>query len=236
MAAYIFGAPPRWGKTMSATRWALKRLADNARRRKKNPKFVGEVFSNYPIYSKKYGYTKVLEGDFEQWPIFDSLIIVDEAHRRYNSRKYKDFPDWMHDFFAWCGQRGNDIILISHDPGRIDKVAREMVEVFYFTYKISILGFPLLFIIEGYLKEDDYRKRQFRYSREFYLFSRKVSKSYDTHHFRNQPETLPHYPDWGEKMGMSAPGVPISREIIESTTAEPQPEEPYQEQQEDLLD
>jgi hypothetical protein len=142
----------------------------------------------------------------------------------------------MHDFFAWCGQRGNDIILISHDPGRIDKVAREMVEVFYFTYKISILGFPLLFIIEGYLKEDDYRKRQFRYSREFYLFSRKVSKSYDTHHFRNQPETLPHYPDWGEKMGMSAPGVPISQEIIESTITEPQSEEPYQEQQEDLLD
>jgi hypothetical protein len=231
MAAYIFGAPPRWGKTMSATRWALKRLADNARRRKKNPKFVGEVFSNYPIYSKKYGYTKALyltpeqqrfyglPEDFEKWPIFDSLIVVDESHRRYNSRKYKDFPDWMHDFFAWCGQRGNDIILISHDPGRIDKVAREMVEVFYFTYKISIFGFPIIFVIEGYLTEEDYRKRQRRYSREFYFFSRKVSKSYDTHHFRNQPETLPHIPDWGEL---------ISRQIIET-----EPQEPHQE---DLLD
>jgi hypothetical protein len=212
------------------------RLARNARQRKNNPKFVGEVFSNYPIYSKKYGYTKSLSlttdqqqfyglpEDFEKWPIFDSLIVIDEAHRRYNSRKYKDFPDWMHDFFAWCGQRGNDIILISHDPGRIDKVAREMVEVFYFTYNISILGFPILFVIEGYRREEDYRKRQNRFSREFYFFNRKVAKSYDTHYFRNQPETLPHIPDWGEL---------ISREISNAKEQINNLQEP---QQEDLLD
>jgi hypothetical protein len=194
-------APLRRGKTLFATRWALVRLAWQARRRKKKPGFVGQVFSNYPIFCRKTGsFTKQLVENFELLPIFDSLIVVDEAHRYYNSRNIATFYSWKHDFFAYSGQRGNDIILVSHDPGRVDTVVRELADAFFRVYNYSIFGFPIIFFVDEYSTESDYNKRTNRISHMWFFFSFTVARAYDTRQFRNQPEDIPIFPDWGENL------------------------------------
>ena len=201
MAVMFVCAPLRRGKSTFATRWALVRLAWQARRRKKKPGFVGQVFSNYPIFSRKTNsFAKQLVENFELLPIFDSMIVIDEAHRYYNSRNIATFYSWKHDFFAYSGQRGNDIILVSHDPGRVDTVVRELADAFFRVYNYSILGFPLIFFIDEYSTESDYNKRTNRITHMWFLFSFTVARAYNTHQFRNQPDEIPIFPDWGEKL------------------------------------
>lgn len=205
MAVEVVGAPVRRGKTFWATRRARARIKLFLRKKRKDPSFVGEIFSNYPIYIEGYGYTKVWSPGDEEKPIFDSFIIIDEAHRFYNSRKIKEFTSEMHDFFAWSGQRGNDILLITHDPGRVDKIIREVCEAFYYVRKFSLFGFPILFFVDGYPSEDDYKQKLNRFCNEWFFFSFKVARSYDTHYFRNQPDELPTYQDWHEMYNLAIP-------------------------------
>jgi len=128
------------------------------------------------------------------------MIVIDEAHRYYNSRSIATFYSWKHDFFAYSGQRGNDIILISHDPGRVDTVVRELADAFFRVYNYSILGFPLIFFIDEYSTEYDYLRRTNRISHMWFFFSFTVARAYNTHQFRNQPDEIPIFPDWGQKL------------------------------------
>lgn len=226
MSVEIIGAPPRKGKTYWATRVALRAMENihkkrlkNIEDRKKNPEipeFSGQVFTNYPVFHPELGYTKVWEPGFETEPIFDSLIIVDEAHRFYNSRKIKNFTTDMHDFFAWSGQRGNDVILITHDPSRLDIIIREVCETFRFARNWSLFGRPILFFIDSYLSEDEYKQRHAgtRYSMDWFFFSKTVAKAYDTHFFRNEPEEKPYYQDWVEKYGLKEPQQKKIKDVI----------------------
>ncbi|WP_406656619.1 zonular occludens toxin domain-containing protein [Methanolobus sp. ZRKC2] len=226
MSVEIIGAPPRKGKTYWATRKALKSMEkkhnkrlENQKARLKNPDipvYTGQVFTNYPVFHPTLGYTKVWEEGFEEMPIFDSDIYIDESHRYYNSRKIKNFTSEMHDFFAWSGQRGNNVVLITHDPGRVDTIIREICECFRFARNWSLFGRPIIFFIDSYLSEDEYKQRHTgtRYSMDWFLFSKKVAKSYDTHFFRNEPEEKPYYKDWMERYGLKEPQMTTIRDYL----------------------
>ena len=211
MANYIVSAPPRKGKTNTTTDWALRRFEKYERKRKKDPAFCGHVFSNYPIYHPKYGFTRVWKKGMEYTDIFDSMIVIDEAHRFYNSRDIKNMTEAMHDFFALCGQRGNDIILITHHPARIDKVVREVVEMVYHVRKAAIpfTERPLWFRLDSYLTTEEYMDPHKRYSTQRIRFKRFVAKAYDTHYFRNMPEELPEYSTWDEELDLTPDKFPV---------------------------
>ena len=182
---YIIWAPPRKGKTYYAT-WmavrALKRIA-KGKGNKRN------VFSNYPIYHKKWGSTLYLNRDTLNYDITDSLIIFDEAYRDFNSRTFYKFTKKEHTFFATNGHDNNDIILIAHGINRVDSVIREMVDTYFFVkkYGLPFMDRPLLFNIEGYIDLVDIAQRHRRntaHSSFWLRFSKDVAKAYDTHFFR----------------------------------------------------
>lgn len=204
MAVFVVSAPLRRGKTFTTTEWALKRMERYDAKRRKDPTFLGWVFSNYPIKHPTLGYTKYCDLELIKTPVFDSLIIFDEAHRYFNSREYKNFTKDMHNFFAWAGQNGNDVCLITHHPARIDTIIRELSETFFYVKKFAIplIDYPLWFTIEGYETEEDYKKTELRCSVERVRFTKRVAQSYDTHYFRNQPEELPTYESWLDKMDL----------------------------------
>lgn len=182
---YIIWAPPRKGKTYYATYWAIS-ILKAIYKNKGNKKFV---FSNYPIHHKKYGSTLFWNKNSYQYNIHDSVIIIDEAYRDYNSRKYHKFSTNEHTFFATNGHDNNDIILICHGIHRIDPVIREMVDTYYYVKKITFpfSEKPLWFIVEGFLDEIEIANR-YRYntvySKFFLRFKKEIGNSYDTHYFR----------------------------------------------------
>jgi uncharacterized protein YqkB len=194
---YIIWAPPRKGKTYFATNIAINALKKISKKRGSKNK----VFSNYPIFHKKYGSTLFWDKDTYQYNITDSLIIIDEAYRDYNARKYHKFSNEEHTFFATNGHSNNDIFLIAHGIHRLDSVIREMVDQFYFVkkYGIPFVEKPLFFIIEGYLDEIDIANRYRRdavYSKQWLWFKKSVAECYDTHYFKNQEEEDFIYESW----------------------------------------
>lgn len=182
---YIIWAPPRKGKTYYATWWAVKVLK-NIAKGKGNKK---HVFSNYPIYHKKWGSSLYLNRDTINYEMTDSLIIYDEAYQNFNSRDYHNFSKKEHAFFATNGHDNNDIIVIAHGINRIDSVIREMVDTFFFVkkYGIPFVERPLFFNIEGYIDLIDISQRYRRntvYSSFWMRFNKDVAESYNTHYFR----------------------------------------------------
>ena len=182
---YIIWAPPRKGKTYYAT-WLAIRALKNIHKGKGNKR---KVFSNYPIYHKKWGSSLYLDRDTLKYDITDSVIIFDEAYRDFNSRTFFKFTKAEHTFFATNGHDNNDIYLIAHGIGRVDSVIREMVDTFFFIkkYGIPFVERPLFFNIEGYIDLIDIAQRHRRntvYSSFWLRFSKDVAESYNTHFFR----------------------------------------------------
>lgn len=182
---YIIWAPPRKGKTYYATWWAVRAL----KRIYKGKGNKRKVFSNYPIYHKKYGSTLYLDRNTLNYDITDSLIIFDEAYRDFNARTFHKFTKKEHTFFATNGHDNNDIILIAHGIGRIDSVIREMVDTYFFVkkYGLPFSEKPIVFNIEGYIDLIDIAQRHRHntvYSSFWLRFSKEIGEAYDTHFFR----------------------------------------------------
>lgn len=174
---YLFWGTPGAGKTYSVVAEAVSRL-----------KAGKTVYSNFPIIHEKYGSSYKWEQDYIYQSVYDATIILDEAYRDFNSRKFKNFTDDMHQFFATNRHNKLDIFLLSQNPARIDKIIRESANIFYYITKfhLPLMKAPLWFKCEGYLQEADLNTKAESkvFSRKRYLFCRSVAKSYDTHYFR----------------------------------------------------
>lgn len=113
---YAVTGLPRNGKTFLAVRMAREYW-------RKDPRI--KIYSNFPIIWGRLS-SYIWEPEYVSEPIFNSVIIIDEAWRFFNSRKFKDFSEDEHLFFAASGQNENDIIIISQSVNRIDTVIREI--------------------------------------------------------------------------------------------------------------
>jgi hypothetical protein len=189
---YIVFAPPRQGKTFWVTSLALAEME------KKKPK---RVLSNYPILHPKHGFSYKWKMEYI-YDVRDSMIIIDEAYRDISSRKHKEFTVDQHTAFATNGHNNNDFWIIAQSPARVDVIVREMCNVFYFVRKkcIPLTKIPLMFIIEGYLDEQNIAMRHSSndaiYSTEWCLPRRRVKNAYDTHYFGHSEDMEREYERW----------------------------------------
>ncbi|TGC06979.1 zonular occludens toxin domain-containing protein [Methanolobus halotolerans] len=112
-------------------------------------------FTNFPVEHPKKGFTNVWKSELAKQNITDSMIVIDEAYRNYNSRDYKTFQKDEHTFFATNRHLNNDIFLIAHNPARIDVVIREITEEFILMHchKLPFLRWPLWFSADVFLDE-----------------------------------------------------------------------------------
>jgi hypothetical protein len=220
MSIKIIWGVPGAGKTFYGVRKAIFHL----RRIKKGKGKIKRVFSNFPIYHKKYGWSYVWTPDLALQVVTDSFILIDEAYRDYNSRNSTNkakkgqstknvFTEQEHTFFATCRHLGNDLWLIAHNPARIDVAIREITEEFILMHchKIPILSlffeildFPIYFSADVFLDEQAlaqrYNARNAVYCVERFWFHRDIAKSYDTHFFRDKDTEEPEFIRWDEHL------------------------------------
>jgi len=194
---YIIWAAPRKGKTYFATSW----IVDTLKAIHKGKHHKNKVFSNYPVYHKKWGSSLYWNRETINYEITDSLIVIDEAYRDYSSRKWHKFLTEEHTFFATNGHNNNDIVFIVHGINRLDPVIREMADQFYFVkkYGLPFIGRPLFFKIESYLDEMDIAQRYRRdsvHGEIFLRFKKDVANAYNTHFFREMENSNYDYISW----------------------------------------
>jgi hypothetical protein len=212
---YIFWAPPRKGKTYTATAWALEYM----KRIKKGRTSKTQVFSNYPIYDKKLGSTLFWNADSIYYNITDSLIIIDEAYRDYSSRKWQKFSTDEHTFFATNGHNNNDIVFIVHGVNRLDPVIREMADSYYFIKKFQLpfMNRPLYFKIEVFVDEIAIAQRYSGHSRHgviYQRFKKRVAQAYNTHFFREIVDPDQTYLSWLDMKNLDENNIKdIKREV-----------------------
>jgi len=81
-------------------------------------------------------------GDFLKFRKKESLIILDECQTAFNARAWKDTSKEVIDYLSQHRKLGDDVVLITQDPGLIDKQFRLLVQNSFFlkNLKYSNLG------------------------------------------------------------------------------------------------
>lgn len=155
-----------------------------------------KIFTNYPVRLGDKS-TMIWEPEFVNENIRDSLVVIDEAYRDYNSRKFSDFSDNAHVTFATNRHNGNTFVFISQNVARLDTVIREIAEIWwiskvaYPTLK-SLTEFdkwhPIWFKAELYDCLDSFKMKAMlgknaAYKKKRWRFKKKVAEMYDTHYY-----------------------------------------------------
>lgn len=93
-------------------------------------------FNNQLVFLKK-------DEIYNFWTFVEkqSLVIIDEAHKFYNSRNWQSKGN--NDFADWCSTArhdGIDLILITQDVGKVEGQVRSLAEWTYRYKKINFMG------------------------------------------------------------------------------------------------
>lgn len=183
---YVYIGAPGQGKTFSATHRALSELKKGR-----------TVFSNFPIEdTKRHLVTKIWKKEYASTKhIKDSLIIIDEAYKDWNSKDWKDITPEEHSFFAECRHWGNDIILIAQSSARVATIAKEIANIVIVKKYTLLYWFIIGFKLEYYETVDDISRRHISkdplyYRHDFIWFNKRTAKAYDTHYNSRQNDEI----------------------------------------------
>lgn len=129
--------------------------------------------------------------------LLDCCIIIDEGYLEFNC--HDKLPVIEHTFFATSGHNNNDIYVIAQNYSRINVAIRELANYFIYVYKFSNPFSirnktgrkqltPLLFTVETYIKEEDFRIRNINpkviWEKKRVWFKKSIANAYDTQYYR----------------------------------------------------
>ena len=189
---YIITGGPGEGKSFYASKWALAELLRSDKSKKKK-----NVYTNFPLVhktKKKTFSSYIWKPEYVYENILDSLVFVDESYMDFNCKDSANFDLNTQVFFSQQRHNGNNLVMLSPNPARINIAIREMAnEIIQVKAHLNFLiGHPLYFTAELFISIEDFQSRFIGVKsftrRELCFFSKKVAKAYDTHAFRKQGE------------------------------------------------
>jgi len=177
---YCLTAPPSNGKTFVVTSFAIDFMRKGRR-----------VFTNYPIVyrnGREEYISKVLTKEMLLSKNMNgSVIIVDEAHRWFWSRKFKEFTEEYKDWFSTLAQHGISLYYVVQHEDRVDTIINDCCNLFGEIQKteIPLLEMPLYFTVTWWNREIELQLSRTNasvepYHQEKVWFDRNVAFSFDT--------------------------------------------------------
>lgn len=171
----VYGLPGA-GKTYTLTRIALSYLRQGRM-----------VVTDFPVSGCYCWDPQLLRMDCP-YAVYDAVVILDEAYKYFNSRRFKDFSARMHEFFSLHRHNGVSIYLGTQHPARLDVIIRELCDYYVAVSNISIIGRPLWFASRYYDVDPctwpaGPRPRPHHTRR--YFFRYRVAAAYNTHQLRS---------------------------------------------------
>lgn len=175
----VYGRPGA-GKTYYLCRFGLSAISAGRR-----------VVSDFSIPGAFKWDSAILEGA----DIYDSLIILDEGYRYFNSREYRKFSLSAHELFSLNRHNGNLLLIGTQHPARVDVVIRELADWFILidAFRIPFVSHPIFFSARWYDADPVEFKTQLMPTpehRDYYLFQQKIARAYDTHALRGRGKPL----------------------------------------------
>lgn len=117
-----------------------------------------------------------------------SVLLIDEAGRGFNSRKWKDLPDEVFDLFTLHRHLGLDMYIAAQNFGYIDSQLRKVIELTYWAKNFPMLPFHTY---EGYYDLEKLGSMKDPDVKMIIWKKRKLYKMYNTHSmskaFTNKP-------------------------------------------------
>lgn len=163
-----------------------------------------KIFTNFPVVFGDKS-TMKWSPEYTSENLQNSLIVVDEAYRDYNSRKslrVDGLSEDDHLAFATNRHNENTFIFISQNLNRLDTVIREISEIWWVT-KMALPSprhffefdrwRPLWIKVEMYDCLDSFKLKAMigkgnAYRKKRHLFKMKIARMYDTHFFGDTTE------------------------------------------------
>lgn len=157
-----FTGMPGSGKTYALVKMAYQAMRDGR-----------PVYSNIAIKGTlKLTFEDMLTCSFPM----GSVLIIDEAGRGFNSRKWKDLPDEIFDLFTLHRHLDLDMYIAAQNFGYIDSQLRRVIELTYWSRNIPFMPFH---VYEGYYDLEKLGKMKDPDIRMFIRKSRKVRDLYN---------------------------------------------------------
>lgn len=134
-----------------------------------------KVFTSYPVK----GAYRITFDDLKNYmfPQF-STVIIDEAGRWFNSRKWSDLPPEVFDLFTLHRHMRLDLIVAVQNFNRIDKALREVIELVWWARNHPLL--PMI-VYDGYYDVEQLGLKGQANKRMYVWKWTRARKLYDTH-------------------------------------------------------
>jgi len=167
----IYVGKPGMGKTYALVKLAYKLINDGR-----------NVYANFHIdfstmsLSKNHGTVFFWENIVDLIPVKQGEIIIDECQIYMNARDWKTLPKAMQYKLQQHRKQGLNIHGAVQNVKRIDSVARELVNSIFDCH----FYFHRIFRLKEYDVEDIDKEKRSSYSTQYYFFSKKLAKCYDT--------------------------------------------------------
>lgn len=120
-----------------------------------------------------------------------AVILIDEAGRHFNSRRWKELPDEIFDLFTLHRHLQLDMYVCAQNFGYIDAQLRKVIELTYWAKNLPILPF---FRYEGYYDLEKLGNMKNPDVTTIVWKTRKLYHMYDTHSMSavyHDKETIP---------------------------------------------
>jgi len=180
---YCITAPPGNGKSYVATHLAVDFMKQGRK-----------VFTNYPI-AYNDGRLKLTSLALTKDMLLGknlsgSILVIDEAHQWFWSRKFKEFNEEYKNWFSSLAQHEISCYYIVQHEDRIDTIINDCANLFCVIEKIEIpfLDMPLVFNLTWWNRELDLQMSRTNptiepFHEERIWFDRDIAQSYDTKFF-----------------------------------------------------
>lgn len=106
----------------------------------------------------------------------DSVLLIDEAGRHFNARKWKDLPDEIFDLFTLHRHLGLEMHVAVQDFGYMDSQLRKVIELTWWSINYRYLPF---YIQHGYYSLEKLGSMKQPDTKKIVWKSRKVRQRYD---------------------------------------------------------
>lgn len=181
---HILVAPPSGGKSYIATE-ICKEIFQEGRRR---------IYSNYPIRTRDGKHCSyVWEPALMHENLSGQVIVLDEAHKYYWSRDFRNFTQEDKDWWSTTGHNEVTVYVLTQELARIDCIITDKATMIWDIEKIQlpILEVVICFKITQWPSKEAYQAgikgmmAKPPIAIKYIFFKQSVADMYDTHFFKS---------------------------------------------------
>lgn len=181
---HILVAPPSGGKSYIVTEIIDEIFREGKRR----------VYTNFPVRTRNGKHCSYYwEPKLMHENLSGQVIVLDEAHKYYWSRDFKNFTQFDKDWWSTTGHNEVTVYVLTQELSRIDVIITDKATMIWDIEKIMIpiLEIPICFKVTQWPSKEAYQAgikglmAKPPIAVKYIFFKQSIADMYDTHYFKS---------------------------------------------------